>query len=283
MKIYLSSTLDDLRPHRDAVMDTLRKEGHLLKDSYEATPEPTALQCVQDVESSELYVGVFAWRYGWIPPGQTDGAQLSITEIEYQAAVKAGKPRLVFLATKEDSSYLFLDLDKEADVESIRKLRKALSEGAAQTSNQFKSPDDLALKVSRAVRLQTDREASANAEAQRRERGAPRGESGLMGGSAPPHPQRLSTGLLILGVRVRMTLRWRGCAMPCRPIGRPASAPGCRTTKTNWRRSTNWSRAPAAWRCWSARPGSSGCGNRPGLRPCSTGSTCGSMARSPCS
>ncbi len=201
MQIYLSSTLDDLRPHRDAVMDTLRKEGHLLKDSYEATPEPTALQCVQDVASSELYVGVFAWRYGWIPPGQADGAQLSITEIEYQAAVKAGKPRLIFLATKEDSSYPFLDLDKEADVEGIRKLRKLLSEGAAQTSNQFKSPDDLALKVSRAVRLQADRESAANAETQRRERGAPRGESGLMGGSAPPHPQRLAIGLLLLGVR----------------------------------------------------------------------------------
>lgn len=199
MRIYLSSTLDDLKEYRAGVMDALRKDGHVVVDSYEATAEPTLAQCVADVAGCELYVGLFAWRYGWRPPGQ-QGAPLAITEIEYRAAVTAGKPRLVFMRPLAGWPAERLDIDDPDSHARIVALRKELGDGSAQTSNQFGDPNDLALKVSRAVRKHED-EAALKAEAPNREKVAGRRGNGLMEPSAPPHPHRLATGLLLIGVR----------------------------------------------------------------------------------
>jgi|GEM_PF-817708 len=194
MKIYLSSTLDDLRDYRAGVMDALRKDGHVVVDSYLATPQPTLQQCVDDVRGCDIYVGVFAWRYGWLPPGQSQ----SITELEYRAALDAGKPRLIFLRPRKGWPGEYFEEDSEAHAHIV-KLRQELGDGTAQTSNQFGDPSDLALKVSQALHEQERRQAGAG-EAVRREQAAGRGNS-LMEPSAPPHPQRLACGLLLLGVR----------------------------------------------------------------------------------
>jgi tetratricopeptide (TPR) repeat protein len=53
-------------------------------------------RCLADVAACDLYVGIFAWRYGWVPPHE-DRLRLSITEREYRRAVELDKPRLLFL------------------------------------------------------------------------------------------------------------------------------------------------------------------------------------------
>jgi hypothetical protein len=195
MKIYLSSTLDDLRKHRESVMDALRKDGHLVIDSYEATARPTLEQCMRDVSACDVYVGVFAWRYGWRPPEQ----ELSITELEYRAALGASKPLLVFLRPLAGWPAELTDIDDADAYGRIKALRKELGDGSQQTSNQFTDPSDLALKVSRAVG-KLEAEQATQAEQLNRARAANRGNS-LMEPSAPPHPHRLNTGLLLLGAR----------------------------------------------------------------------------------
>jgi serine/threonine-protein kinase len=50
-------------------------------------------KCLQDVRGSDAYVGIFAWRYGFIP----EGYDKSITHLEYEAAQKAGIPCLLFI------------------------------------------------------------------------------------------------------------------------------------------------------------------------------------------
>jgi hypothetical protein len=191
MNIYLSSTLDDLRDYRERVMDALRKDQHLVLDSYEATPEPTLEQCLRDVVACDVYVGLFAWRYGWQPPG----TQESITALEYRAAVAAGKPRLVFMRPLRGWPGELIDDPRER----IVALRRELGEGTAQTPNEFTDENDLALKVSRAVRRIDDQRA-AHEEAPNRARAAGRGNS-LMEPAAPPHPHRLAHGMLLLGVQ----------------------------------------------------------------------------------
>ena len=47
-----------------------------------------------DVAASDLYIGLFAWRYSYVPPKDNPEC-LSTMELEYRAA--NGIPRLVFL------------------------------------------------------------------------------------------------------------------------------------------------------------------------------------------
>lgn len=91
-KVYISATYSDLREHREAVAHALRKMGYEVRcmEDYVATDERTDARCTQDVASCDFYVGIFAQRYGWIPPGQ----DCSITELEYrQARSQAARTR----------------------------------------------------------------------------------------------------------------------------------------------------------------------------------------------
>ena len=44
------------------------------------------------VERADVYIGIFAYRYGYVP----DGYDISITEMEYDHAGELGKLRLIF-------------------------------------------------------------------------------------------------------------------------------------------------------------------------------------------
>jgi hypothetical protein len=61
-----------------------------------ASDERPLDQCLKDLASSDVYVGLFAWRYGYVPKAGNPEA-LSITEHEYRYATKKNIPRLIFL------------------------------------------------------------------------------------------------------------------------------------------------------------------------------------------
>src|SRR5262245_10913578 len=96
-RIYLSSTFKDLQPHRDAVYRQLQRMAHQVTamEDYVARDDRPVDRCVADVAASDLYVGLFAWRYGFIPKRQNPNS-LSVTELEYREAKQRDKPRLVF-------------------------------------------------------------------------------------------------------------------------------------------------------------------------------------------
>ena len=48
--------------------------------------------CLELVEECDLFIGIYAWRYGYIP----DGSDLSITEQEHQYAKSLGRPCLCY-------------------------------------------------------------------------------------------------------------------------------------------------------------------------------------------
>jgi hypothetical protein len=161
MKIYLSSTQSDLVEFRLAVAHVLRQSGHEVvhMEEYTAEENRPLARCVSDAASADVYVGLFAWRYGYVPPA-TDAipglpaevvpGTTSITEAEYHAA--SGKPRLIFLL---DESVpwppLQMDAHTAADKgELIRALRTRL--GERHMVSFFTSPDQLASQVLTAVR-----------------------------------------------------------------------------------------------------------------------------------
>ncbi len=110
MKVYISSTYMDLQEYRTAVADVLRQMGHepKLMETYVSEDKRPLEKCLEDIEDADIYIGIFAWRYGYVPPrskGRTKGlpprvavGKTSITECEYRRAQQRGIPCLIFLA-----------------------------------------------------------------------------------------------------------------------------------------------------------------------------------------
>src|ERR671923_1258005 len=69
MRIFVSSSFEDLREHRAAAIRVLRQLGHevlAMEDMIAGSAAPLA-KVLEMVDRSEAYVGVFAWRYGYVP------------------------------------------------------------------------------------------------------------------------------------------------------------------------------------------------------------------------
>ncbi|MFC3895342.1 DUF4062 domain-containing protein [Lentzea rhizosphaerae] len=144
MRVYVSSTFLDLQECREVVHRTLRRLqiDDVAMEYYVAEPDRPVDVCLRDVRSCDVYLGIFAWRYGHVP----DGYQQSITELEYRAAIDADKPCLIFLLD-ENASWPrpFMDRDPEA----IEKLRAELSE--RHTPSHFRVAADLGIEVATAL------------------------------------------------------------------------------------------------------------------------------------
>ena len=89
-------------------------------ENYTATDKVPLDKCLEDVRSCDLYVGLFAWRYGYVPPGETR----SITESELAEATSQGIPILVFLLD-DDAPWPMNHVD--SDRTNIERLRSDLS------------------------------------------------------------------------------------------------------------------------------------------------------------
>lgn len=64
MKIYISSTFQDLKEYRDKVYRQLRKMRHdviSMEDNVAGDQRPLA-QSLADVAAADIYIGILAWR-----------------------------------------------------------------------------------------------------------------------------------------------------------------------------------------------------------------------------
>jgi transcriptional regulator with XRE-family HTH domain len=152
-RIYISSTFTDLERYRAAVISALRriqKDVVAMEDAVARNARPMD-QCRADVASCDVYVGIFAHRYGYMPPHDNPEGK-SITELEYRHAVGLGKPCLVFLLKDEASWPLPLAdaFNGEGERgERIKALRQEL--GREQWAKFFSRPDELAELVNSSV------------------------------------------------------------------------------------------------------------------------------------
>ena len=83
-RVFISSTSIDLPEHRQKVIDACN-QLHLIPDGMKHWPaaDSEALKfCLDKVNQADVFVGIYAHRYGWIPPGESK----SITELEFRWA-----------------------------------------------------------------------------------------------------------------------------------------------------------------------------------------------------
>ena len=176
MRIFVSSSFEDLREHRAAAIRVLRQLGHevlAMEDMIAGTAAPLA-KVLEMVDRSEAYVGIFAWRYGYVParaagrhpppastPPVVEGAvtgKTSITHYEYLRAVERKLPVMAFLL---DEHYAWppqlidgFDTTRArapANANKIRDLRQLLQK--ERVVSWFTTPSDLEARVSAAVTM----------------------------------------------------------------------------------------------------------------------------------
>ncbi|HEX8422896.1 MAG TPA: DUF4062 domain-containing protein, partial [Pyrinomonadaceae bacterium] len=148
-KIYISATYSDLKECRAAVYDALRALGHdvISMEDYVATERRPLDKCLADVARCDLYVGLFAWRYGYIP-AKDNPDQKSITELEFRHAVAKNIPCLLFLLN-ENALWPRSQMEQGAAGDKLKLLRDEMS--ADYTVSFFDTCQQLATQVSQAV------------------------------------------------------------------------------------------------------------------------------------
>ena len=145
MKLFLSSTYEDLALHRRAVEDSFAISGiqYNAMEHFGSTPQPPIQTCLNAVDSSDTFIGVLGVRYGGTPPKCCQ----SYTQREYGRARSNGVPILMFLIDERDATVAPQYVMNETP-DQQRRLR-ALKDFVCKhhTVTFFKNPDDLARLV----------------------------------------------------------------------------------------------------------------------------------------
>ena len=141
-KVMISSTALDLPDHRNQVRDACLRQGMfpLMMEYLPASDAEAIAESLRMVNEADLYLGIFAYRYGYIPKGH----DISITEMEYNRAVERGIPRLLFLM-HEDHPLKAADVEKGEGAVKLEALKVRLK--TERVVNFFQSPAELQAQV----------------------------------------------------------------------------------------------------------------------------------------
>jgi hypothetical protein len=145
-RIYVSSTYQDLKAFRQEVSRAIRQLGHedVAMEYYVAEPRRPLDRCLDDVRRCDLYVGLFAWRYGYVPPG----SERSITEREFREALRFDRPVLCFLLA-EDAPWPERYKEQGPGRRKLDALRAEIQRDFLCAT--FTSPEQLAAEVTAAI------------------------------------------------------------------------------------------------------------------------------------
>lgn len=98
--VMLSSTSRDLPAYRKEAIDAVwrAKMFPVAMETLSAEDKDAIKTSLDMVDTAEIYVGIFAHRYGYIPDDPIRNPdRLSVTELEYQRAKKRGIPILIYM------------------------------------------------------------------------------------------------------------------------------------------------------------------------------------------
>src|SRR5688572_21322414 len=95
MRIFLSSTYEDLAEYRMKAALALERLGQqgVRMEVFGARPEDASEVSFAELAASDAFVGIYAYRYGFIP----SGSNTSITEQEFEYAQQNGKKVFCFI------------------------------------------------------------------------------------------------------------------------------------------------------------------------------------------
>ena len=144
--VFVSSTFEDLADHRRAVWQVLKDFNVVVRgmEEFGARPEAPLQTCLAEVEQSDVYVGIVAFRTGSI---QALSGK-SFTQLEYEHALQLRKEILIYLADEQQTKVRYTDIDVDQSLrEKLGAFKGVLRE--RHTVDTFTTPDDLSEKLKR--------------------------------------------------------------------------------------------------------------------------------------
>ena len=124
VRVFISSTLEELAEERAAALRAIRRL-HLVPVWFEsgARPHPPQSMYRAYLEQSQIFVGIYWQRYGWVGPG------MEISGLEDEFRLAAGKPMLLYLKRpapdQEPGLTAMIDSIREAGAVSYRQFATA--------------------------------------------------------------------------------------------------------------------------------------------------------------
>src|SRR5499426_3062030 len=119
VRVFISSTLQELAAERAAARRAIRRL-HLAPVWYEsgARPHPPRRMYRAYLDQSQVFVGIYWQRYGWVAPG------MEVSGLEDEFRLAAGKPMLLYLKRpapdQEPRMKTFIDTIRAAGTVSYR-------------------------------------------------------------------------------------------------------------------------------------------------------------------
>lgn len=137
-KAMLSSTSLDLPRYRAAARDACLAAGAFpqMMEHLPASDADAVRVSLGMVDDADVYVGILAHRYGYVPAG----TEISITQMEYERARERGIPRLMFLI-HEDTPVLARDVETGPRAERLQRFKESVA--TDRVVHFFRSEDDL--------------------------------------------------------------------------------------------------------------------------------------------
>lgn len=103
-KVFISSTVEDLKQYREAARDAAIAAGILpvQMEYFVASAQHAPLEaCLRKVAETDVAVLIVAYRYGWVPTDQDGEQAKSITWLECERARADGREVLAFVVDEE--------------------------------------------------------------------------------------------------------------------------------------------------------------------------------------
>ncbi len=151
--VFLSSTSRDLADYRAAVAKVIADMNLFTigMENFQPTEDNPVQVCYDQVQDAELFVGIYAYRYGYIPAagmaytgGATDGAT-GITHMEYQWALAKRIPIMLFVVDDK----LDWDGPRDDDLNKLDDFKAQIMRD--HVVGFFTTPDNLAAKAATAL------------------------------------------------------------------------------------------------------------------------------------
>jgi CheY-like chemotaxis protein len=146
MRLFLSSTYEDLAPHRLVAAQAIERLGQqgIRMEVFGARPSDASTVSFDEIDGSDAFVGIYAHRYGFVP----NGSPQSITEQEFDFAHARQKPVFCFLVD-EEYPWPPRHIESEPGRSRLHAFKARLRQQVV--TDVFTSPEDLAYKLAAAL------------------------------------------------------------------------------------------------------------------------------------
>lgn len=86
--VMVSSTFKDFIDHRKQAIEAIMRLGMhpLAMEHMNASDADALTESYRLVDEAEIYIGLYGFRYGFVPDDPRNPDRLSITELEYRRA-----------------------------------------------------------------------------------------------------------------------------------------------------------------------------------------------------